>query len=150
MLALALKETVRVVLAPGVSPPPFEEKLSQSWVFEAIQLTETPPLFLTVKTWPAGRKGPPWSPDALKPVRGVTTRFAVRAEKLAVTLFGPFIINNEAGFGDPVRSPPQLEKLYPGFGLAETDTLCPLLYQFTPEGLTVPTPDGLTDVVKLY
>ena len=68
---------------------------------------------------------------------------------MAVTLFGPPIVN-EAGFVDPVRSPVQLRKLYPPLGLADTDTLCPLLYQFTPDGLTVPTPDGLTEVVKLY
>jgi hypothetical protein len=30
------------------------------------------------------------------------------------------------------------------------ETLCPLLYQFVPEGLTPPPPEGLTDVVKLY
>jgi hypothetical protein len=32
----------------------------------------------------------------------------------------------------------------------ETDTFCPLLYQFNPEGLIVPDPEGLIEVVKLY
>jgi hypothetical protein len=62
---------------------------------------------------------------------------------------GPPIVN-EAGFVDPLRSPVQFEKLYPALAVAETDTVCPLLYQLTPEGLTVPPPDGLTEVVKLY
>jgi hypothetical protein len=34
--------------------------------------------------------------------------------------------------------------------VAETGTLWPLLYQFVPEGVTVPPPDGDAAVVKLY
>jgi hypothetical protein len=56
----------------------------------------------------------------------------------------------EAGVVIPERSPDQLLKLYPAFAVAETETLCPLLYQFVPEGLTVPPPDEPTEVVKVY
>ena len=34
--------------------------------------------------------------------------------------------------------------------VAEIETLCPLLRQLVPEGLTVPSPEGFTEVVKLY
>jgi hypothetical protein len=40
--------------------------------------------------------------------------------------------------------------VYPALAVAEIETLCPLLYQFIPEGLIVPDPEGLTEVVKLY
>jgi hypothetical protein len=68
---------------------------------------------------------------------------------LAVTLFGPPIVN-DVGLAAPLKSPVQPEKLYPAPALADIGTLCPLLYQFTPDGLTVPPPDGATEVVKLY
>jgi hypothetical protein len=66
---------------------------------------------------------------------------------LATTFFGPFIVM-EAGFVDPERSPDQPPKLYPAFAVAVIWTLCPLLYQFVPDGLTVPPPD--TEVVRVY
>ena len=69
--------------------------------------------------------------------------------KMAVTAFGPFM-TNEPDDDEPVRSPLQLEKLYSALAVAETGTVCPLLYQFTPEGLTVPAPEGLPEVVRLY
>ncbi len=34
--------------------------------------------------------------------------------------------------------------------MANTEILWPLSYQFVPEGVTVPDPEGLTEVVKLY
>jgi hypothetical protein len=55
-----------------------------------------------------------------------------------------------AGLADPLRSPDQPEKLYSEPAVAEMETLCPPLCQFVPEGLTVPPPEGLTAVVKLY
>ena len=69
--------------------------------------------------------------------------------KLAVTLFGPFIVTDD-GFVDPERSTDQLEKLYPVPAEEETETVWPLLYQFVPEGLRVPPPVGLADVVNEY
>jgi hypothetical protein len=68
---------------------------------------------------------------------------------LATTFFGPFIVM-EAGLVVPERSPDQLLKLYPVFAVAEIETLWPLLYQFVPEGLTVPPPDDPTEVVRVY
>jgi hypothetical protein len=56
----------------------------------------------------------------------------------------------EAGLVVPEKSPDQLLKLYPVVAVAEIETLWPLLYQFVPEGLTVPPPDAPTEVVKLY
>jgi hypothetical protein len=56
----------------------------------------------------------------------------------------------EAGLVVPERSPDQLLKLYPAFAAAEIETLCPLLYQFVPEGLTVPPPEEPTEVVRVY
>jgi len=56
----------------------------------------------------------------------------------------------EAGLVVPERSPDQLLKLYPVVAVAEIETLCPLLYQFVPEGLTVPPPDEPTEVVNVY
>jgi hypothetical protein len=56
----------------------------------------------------------------------------------------------EAGLVVPEISPDQLLKLYPVVAVAEIETLCPLLYQFVPEGLTVPPPDELTEVVREY
>jgi len=56
----------------------------------------------------------------------------------------------EAGLVVPERSPDQSLKLYPVVAVAEIETLWPLLYQFVPEGLTVPPPDEPTEVVKLY
>ena len=67
----------------------------------------------------------------------------------AVTLFGPFIVK-EVGLVDPERSPDQPVKLYPEPAVAEMEALCPLSYQFVPEGVTVPPPDGLAAVVRLY
>ena len=69
--------------------------------------------------------------------------------KPAVTLFGPLIVM-VVGLVAPVRPPDQLEKPYPVAALAETSTLLPLLYQFVPEGLTEPPPEGLAAVVKEY
>ena len=69
--------------------------------------------------------------------------------KLAVTALRPFMVR-EAGLVLPERFPVQLLKVYPELAVAETGTLCPLLYQFVPEGVTVPPPEGLTVVVKLY
>jgi hypothetical protein len=63
--------------------------------------------------------------------------------------FGPLIVT-EVGFVEPERSPDQPVKLYPEPAVAETETLCPLLYQFVPDGVTVPLPDGVTAVVRLY
>jgi hypothetical protein len=63
--------------------------------------------------------------------------------------FGPLIVI-EVGFVDPERSPDQPVKLYPEPAVAETGTLWPLLYQFVPDGVMVPLPDGVTAVVRLY
>ena len=71
------------------------------------------------------------------------------AVKVAVTFLGPFMVTL-VGLIDPVRSTDQPLKLYPAFAAAETDTLCPLLYQLVPDGVTVPPADGLAVVVKLY
>jgi hypothetical protein len=68
---------------------------------------------------------------------------------MAVIDFGPFMVR-EVGVVDPERSPDQPVKLYPEPAVAETETLWPLLYQFVPEGVMVPLPDGLTEVVRLY
>jgi hypothetical protein len=56
----------------------------------------------------------------------------------------------EVGLVDPERSPDQAVKVYPELAVAEMEALWPLLYQFVPEGVTVPLPDGVTAVVKLY
>jgi hypothetical protein len=69
--------------------------------------------------------------------------------KFAVTLFGPLIVTFD-GFELPERSPDQLPKLYPALAVAEIETTWPLSYQFIPEGITLPTPDGLTEVVRVY
>jgi hypothetical protein len=69
--------------------------------------------------------------------------------KLATTLFGPFIVM-VAGFVEPERFPDQPLKLYPGIAVAVIWTLWPLLYQFVPDGLTVPPPDDPTEVVRVY
>jgi hypothetical protein len=69
--------------------------------------------------------------------------------KFPVIDFGPLIVTFD-GFELPDRSPDQLPKLYPVLAVAETETTCPLLYQFVPEGFTLPTPEGLTEVVRLY
>jgi hypothetical protein len=71
------------------------------------------------------------------------------AVNMAVIFLGPFMVR-EVGFVDPERSPDQPVKLYPELAVAETEALCPLLYQFVPEGVMVPPPDGVTAVVKLY
>jgi len=59
-------------------------------------------------------------------------------------------MTKEAGLADPVSPPDQPENLYSEPGVAEIDILCPLSYQFVPEGLTVPAPEELTEVAKLY
>ena len=84
-------------------------------------------------------------PDGLTPTVNVY-RFCV---KFAVTDFGPLIVMFE-GLVLPDRSPDQLPKLYPALAVAETDTTCPLLYQLVPGGLTLPTPEGLTEVINVY
>ena len=87
-------------------------------------------------------------PEEVRPVDGVTEREPM-VTKLAVTDFGPFIVR-EDGLMDPERSPDHPVNEYPEVAVAEIETLCPLLYQFVPEGLTVPPPEGLAAVVKLY
>ena len=94
-------------------------------------------------------KGPPELPEVVKPADGVTVRVPGVAVKLAVTLFEPLIVT-EAGLTEPVRSPDQVEKLYPVAGAAETWTLLPLLYQFIPEGVTEPPPEEPTEAVREY
>ena len=84
-------------------------------------------------------------PDGLTPTVNVYW-FCV---KLAVTDFGPLIVMFE-GFVLPDRSPDQLPKLYPELAVAKAETTCPLLYQFVPEGLALPAPEGLAEVVRLY
>jgi hypothetical protein len=81
-------------------------------------------------------------------VVGVET-VSVMATKFAVTLLGALIVT-VTGFVEPEASPDQLEKLYPVFGVAVTCGLVPLLYQLSPEGLTVPPPEAATDVVNEY
>jgi hypothetical protein len=71
------------------------------------------------------------------------------AEKLDVTVLFPSIVK-VAGLAVPLTSPLQLAKRYSAFAVAETDTFCPLSYQFTPQGLTVPAPTGLTEVIRLF
>ena len=56
----------------------------------------------------------------------------------------------EVGFVDPERSPDQFAKVYPALAVAEIETLCPLLYQFVPEGLTDPPAEGFAEFVRLY
>jgi hypothetical protein len=88
-------------------------------------------------------------PEEFKPFEGVTERWpGGMALKFATTFLGLFMVM-EAGLTDPERSPDQFEKLYPALAVAETEKVCPLLYQFVPEGLTVPAPDGLTEVVRV-
>ena len=67
----------------------------------------------------------------------------------AVTLLTPFRIRS-VGLVDPERFPDHPMNEYPGVAVAEIETLFPLLYQFVPEGLTAPPPEGLAPVVKLY
>ena len=67
----------------------------------------------------------------------------------AVTFLTPFIVK-EDGLVDPERSPDHPVNEYPEVAVAEIETLCPLLYQFVPEGLTAPPAEGLAAVVKLY
>ena len=69
--------------------------------------------------------------------------------KFATMFFGLFMTIEE-GLVAPERSPDQFENKNPVLAVAETEALCPLLYQLVSEGLTVPPPDGLTEVVKLY
>src|SRR4030042_2539174 len=78
-----------------------------------------------------------------------TVRVYLLCVKFAVTVLALFMVT-EPGFVDPERPPVHEEKLYPAFAVAETDTLCPALYQLAPEGLTVPPPEGLAEVVRLY
>ncbi len=74
---------------------------------------------------------------------------SVIAVKVAVTFLGLFMVMF-MGLVVPVRSTDQPLKLYPVFAVAETETLCPLLCQLVPEGVTVPPADGLAVVVRLY
>jgi hypothetical protein len=85
------------------------------------------------------------APDGLALTLSVY-RFCV---KLAVTFFGPLIVN-VPGFVAPVRSPVQFEKAQPPPAVAEIETLCPALYQLAPDGFTVPVPEGTTEEVRLY
>ncbi len=63
--------------------------------------------------------------------------------------FAPSMVK-ETGLIELVRFPDHAEKAYPKLAVGEIETLCPLLYQFVPDGLTVPAPAGVTAVVKLY
>ena len=48
LLAAVLMETVTVALPPGAKVPLLDERLSQLWVFAALQLIEIPPEFWRV------------------------------------------------------------------------------------------------------
>jgi hypothetical protein len=45
LLAWELMETVTVVLAPAANVPLLSDKLTQFWLFPAVQLNEEPPVF---------------------------------------------------------------------------------------------------------
>jgi hypothetical protein len=71
------------------------------------------------------------------------------AVKLATSFIGPFIVKDMEEL-DPGTVPDQLANVRPKLGLAETETVLPLLYQVVPAGVTVPALDGLTEVARLY
>ena len=56
----------------------------------------------------------------------------------------------EPGAAFPERPPDHPLNVYPEFAVAWTDTLSPLLYQFMPEGFTVPPSAGAAEVVSAY
>jgi len=70
--------------------------------------------------------------------------------KFAVTLAFRLGIVRVPGLA-PLRSPEKPVNWYPEFGVAVTPTCVPAPYE-PPDGtrLTVPEPDGLTAVVKVY
>jgi len=114
---------------------------------DADQLIAVPPVFWRVYAWLEGLNGPPWIPEELTPVAGLTVRTPGEA-KLAVIVLAAFIVTVE-GFVDPERLPDQLVKACPEEPAAERETPCPLLYQLVPAGLTVPPLAGLPEVVRL-
>jgi len=101
-----------------------------------------------VYAWLEGVNGPPWAPEELRPAAGLTVR-TPGEEKLAVMVLAASIVT-VAGFVEPERLPDQPVKAYPEEPVADRDTLCPLLYQFVPAGLTVPPLAGFVAVVRLY
>jgi hypothetical protein len=51
---------------------------------------------------------------------------------------------------NPLASPLHPLNVNPAFAVALNVALCPLSYQFVPEGLITPAATGFTAVVKLY
>jgi len=141
-------EAVTVAVALGASVPAVAERLTQVCPLDADQLIEVPPMFWRVYVWLEGMNGPPWVPEELRPVAGLTVR-TPGEKKLAAMVFAPSIVTGD-GFGDPERLPDQPVKAYPEEPVAERETLCPLLYQLVPAGLTVPPLVGFGAVVRLY
>jgi len=141
-------EAATVTVAPAARVPEAGERLTQPCPLDADQLIAAPPVFRRVYAWPEGLKEPPWLPEALRPVAGVTVR-TPEEEKLAPMVLAEFIVTVE-GFADPERLPDQPVKAYPEEPAAERETPCPLLYQLVPAGLTVPPLVGLAEVERLY
>jgi hypothetical protein len=69
---------------------------------------------------------------------------------LAVTVLLAFMLII-IGPAAPLPSPLHPLNVYPAFAPAFNGRFCPLSYQYIPgEGLIVPPPSGITEIVKLY
>jgi hypothetical protein len=67
-----LIETVTVAVAPAASVPPVADKVTHDCTFDAVQLIEAVPVFVSVYAWLDGVNGPPNVPVEVRPPAGVT------------------------------------------------------------------------------
>jgi hypothetical protein len=130
-----LIDAVTVVDAPAASVPPVDDRVTHDCVFPAVQLSEAPPVFVTVYAWLDGLNGPPNGPVEVRPPAGVTDRGPATAAALTVTerafvdeaplapVTRTVKLEVPAAVGVPLRTP-AADRLRPaGSAPAETDQL---------------------------
>jgi hypothetical protein len=96
VFAPALIDAVTVVVAPAASVPLAADKVTHVCVFDAVQLIEAVPVFVSVYAWLDGVNGPPNVPVEVMPPAGDTdsgpaTDAAVTVKALVETLTSPWI-----------------------------------------------------------
>ena len=74
-MAALLIETVTLALAPGLSVPLVDERVTQLCAFAAVQLRGEPPELVSVYAIDEGLNGPPTVPEEVNPPAGNTANW---------------------------------------------------------------------------
>jgi hypothetical protein len=102
VFAPALIDAVTVAVAPAASVPPAADKVTHVCVFDAVQLIEAVPVFVSVYAWLDGVNGPPNVPVEVRPPKGDTDS----GPAVTVWQFGSFeSYRLSPSLSNPLKSP---------------------------------------------